>query len=1245
MTTSHGASERLSDSGRRAHKASIAQAKALAKELTHQSSALYETALQKRPGRQHPLAAAALRRFEDACRRVAGELADLAAQKPGQSKYLRPMLFGESGVGKSTLHAALLGESGAGISPDGSLNFTKEPHAVNWAGCLISDVPGFNGADTGEVDPQRLHRLTLAELKNADLVLLCFRDRNQKESEFREIAEEVISKGKPAVALLNVAASMWRRPYEQFCSTNAERRELSDDVLKQAHRIRSQLAFYGLPDVPIIAVQAQLAAFARCRPYKGQDPVSQHKIITAHGVDRVMEWSNLPVLMELLEETIGNHGVDLRLGSYRRTIAAELAGHCASLDGTAYDLADTANGVANGLNRRLAVTGTPIAVEPDFSGLKVGAAELADLTQAYQLTRLEIERLRQLGHPVPVVARGTALTFADLVIEAELAPLQRRALDNVDRFVNETMTLHRKHSEDEVRAAVFEGVDMDAATRRAYGRFLGHLEEHLDSITVRLPEFGAAGPVGLGPATGRDGRARRVLGRLVPLAGGIAAVAFWNPLGWAAALIGVGASLLGRVLIWWSQRAREESRNKLRTSLRQAVTTYFTDQRADMVRHAELTMAAALAATSEIVQAARGLREAERRTRWHVAGLQEIIDGIGTPPSGPAIIAEAARTVLQRRAGNDPEAAYQVFLGESWCTDPYGLRGHGQQFAPEKECPIAPEDLVTGPRLRWKLHELAQHPQPGSGRAWLDEATKALRHDRDARPLLRELAHLARRTDPEIMICGNYDGGKTTLIKRLLRDRGLPIPASLMSGVGPSTNRADAYEWEGYSLVDTPGFDSGVPEHTAGALAAAPTAAVVCYLFNPDLGGGTRKDLRALLTGDTARGQVAKIDRTVFVINRSDLHGVDPRSDPGEFARCCRTKEEELVKVINEIAGDHRIDERSVVSIATHARWTRGEPRAWDGMADFAAALKSARPMLAAHAADISVLHRGVLGFGQLVEKCDAEIANAEGAAARRARTVVDIERLCESALILNAAQREALSRLVHQYLEDSLAQIRDAVSDDERRARVHTLERFGQDRALLDQIDAWRLETVRRAREWCERAAQDWSGRDPGRTTPADDVLVTLRHLRGKKIFSIGDGGAVASGTLRGLAALFGEAATKIGTLARFGGRVAPGIAIGTAVLDIFLDRRDERLEQQRHHQHIADLHRAGDRYAAVVLDNDQVLPVLAEARQRLAQNIQAVQRRQQAMAGPIGELADRRAIYQRLCDTAQGTLERRHP
>jgi tRNA A37 threonylcarbamoyladenosine biosynthesis protein TsaE len=188
--------------------------------------------------------------------------------------------------------------------------------------------------------------------------------------------------------------------------------------------------------------------------------------------------------------------------------------------------------------------------------------------------------------------------------------------------------------------------------------------------------------------------------------------------------------------------------------------------------------------------------------------------------------------------------------------------------------------------------------QRGAGTRWLRETQVALAQDPEAAAALAELSAIGQCGMARLQLFGDYSSGKTSFVKRLLIDAGLPLPDSLEVRADPTTDRVHIYEWEQIALVDTPGLQSTKDSHGTIVLDTYPDASAVVVLLQPNLLVGSTSGVERLLKGDRAGGLAPKLDRTIFVIHRADELGADPEAVPDEYVRLCERKKAELQQAL-----------------------------------------------------------------------------------------------------------------------------------------------------------------------------------------------------------------------------------------------------------------------------------------------------------------------------------------------------------
>src|SRR5688572_8457066 len=74
---------------------------------------------------------------------------------------------------------------------------------------------------------------------------------------------------------------------------------------------------------------------------------------------------------------------------------------------------------------------------------------------------------------------------------------------------------------------------------------------------------------------------------------------------------------------------------------------------------------------------------------------------------------------------------------------------------------------------------------------------------------------------PVIALVGPYTAGKSSLLKRLCVDIGVPVPDELFVDAAPATDRSYEVELGGYRLRDNAGLDSEISRHGRGGIRGA----------------------------------------------------------------------------------------------------------------------------------------------------------------------------------------------------------------------------------------------------------------------------------------------------------------------------------------------------------------------------------------------------------------------------------------
>ena len=406
--------------------------------------------------------------------------------------------------------------------------------------------------------------------------------------------------------------------------------------------------------------------------------------------------------------------------------------------------------------------------------------------------------------------------------------------------------------------------------------------------------------------------------------------------------------------------------------------------------------------------------------------LQKAVKGLPMVADASHLLSDVAKDLQRRRYPGEPTAERLLWLGESWCTDPEGLT-EAEAANPATTVshdPVRLEGLLT--RIRSVTEAAALVPSAGAGAAWVTTTLDDLAGDDDALNALAPVAALVDGAPPRIVVAGDYSSGKSSFIKRLLVDADLKVPDELEVAAQPQTASAAVFRWGDWELVDTPGFQSTHAEHTEAAHRAVVGASLLIILFNPNLVVGAATDLVAVLVGDRAAGRVGKLPRTLFVINRSDELGIDPREDPAGYRNLCQRKELELTQALGVLdgrtSGGHGdVTAAQILCVASDpyglvgdrgdvSRADYDQHRDWDGMDALHRGLAETSEALGRNGVDIRILEGGAATLGDLIATRRERLASLEATITQRRRLLLDLEACLGAGRALQAAARDRLA-------------------------------------------------------------------------------------------------------------------------------------------------------------------------------------------------------------------------------------------
>ncbi|MGW3960048.1 GTPase [Amycolatopsis sp. NPDC005003] len=1188
---------------------------------------------------------------------IAAELTELGHRRTTGFDKFSIVLFGRTGAGKSSLLEALRGGHGDLISP-GYADWTTEVSSVDWETCTVVDTPGIQGWGR-TTSREELEELARQALIAADIVILCFDDQNQLEGEFRKVADWIAAYRKPAVVVLNVRQQNWRLPAR--VPRLRSRETLSLAQAEHAGHIRDKLAAVGLVDVPLVALNTQRAVFARVRePIRlPEDQLPSCRGQRAEfGTATLLDWSNLPLLEDLLATAIDTGAHRIRHGMVLGRVIGRLDRAAARLDDeVAQAAAEAVRHTERGLEQLLTILGVP---DP------AGPADPAMRRLLEGLDRLRAAR----GGDFDTPPAGTAQRHARNAIAATLGKLRREAADRAEQVVDEAIRDRREVDAAEFHRRVFEVAELEQATVRLTAELTEHLAAKVGLAAADVVADLEAVRVTTATVSGRAGRATQNGGD----AAGVASVGLgllftagaanaWNPVGWSLLAASVATGLAGPPVRKWLRRRgarrREQELSRARGAARAAVAETFDNVQDDMAGwFDDVVRQAAVGRLTGLVDQALALRTVQTTAQDNLRVVGETRNQIkrwadeGPAPSG--VLREAVRLIETAHPADTVRRS--IWLGEQWCDDPTGLDGApAPPPTRQTSAGTSPMDQRILDRLPRVLAEACAVPLPGAGRAWLARLTEALTDDPQATTLLSELHELAADERPRVLVLGDYSGGKSSLIKRLLVDDGQRQPEELRVSGGPATAEAGSYPWAGVRLIDSPGLQTD-PEHTERALAEIPDAALVLHVVGANTVTGDRSGLDLVLRGDPRRGVLAKLDRTVFVVNRADELSVNPFLDMAGFARVLAAKETELQAAL--AAGP---DDAHVTVPLDRVLFTAADPgglvgndrdaisadydthRTWDGIGALTATLVRFGPQLAENGVDVTVLHGGLARLGALTKSTQAERDTVHHRMVLRARLRADIEHAVHSFDLVERRAGQTLRHVVANAL-DQLIESALLADGDSRATILERAVRFWDDEEIGQAVREWSADTEHRVLECSDEVvallrrtvgSRDFRrnlGDVPGLApvqfpedrsdqyetvnqgaSALDKVIRVAGHLQHTKVLRTGAAtaqglaagaflrqGAFRSVWLGAALRVAHDSQTKAAMVLRTARRTGAGLQVLTTGIELGLILRDRRKDRDREEQ-FAEAIRAlgdqGDEWAQSITEADPALDHLRTA------------------------------------------------
>ncbi|MCU7247257.1 GTPase [Pseudomonas koreensis] len=1009
---------------------------------------------------------------------------DLVNRQKNALSTFNIVLFGRTGAGKSSLITAFTRGNGSIVS-QGESDWTTDVQPLAWNACLIYDTPGINGWGRNN-SRKDLEARARKAVEVADFVLVCFDSQSQQADEFAKFAAWVSEYRKPVIAVLNPRNAMWRMPGR--VSAPMARGNLSRAVSEHATNIRDELSRLGVNDVPVVAVSSKRAVFARASmPFEGPDLESLTKQRNLYSCDSLEQWSNYPRLEDLLVSVITDAAVDIRLGSLNDQLRGVFSSLRRAIDEIRHESILGAESLErNILEPMLALVGYPALDDSDRR--KTLAVDDVDL-----LT--ELEQIR--GGRFQAPQEGEYAQQISLMLGTTLGNLCHASLSKADRIVRVAFERRKKLSSEDVRAECFDEKEIIEQAQSVLVRGLRFLQAKARltlsdaklEMDIRLQGCTIDGDAGSGwKYSAWAIKGGGVLAGVIGALGSFAAINAWNPFGWAAgaaAAIGLAGAVAASFFGWGGQKARDqaerehlEGRRRATAELHQLIYKAYSGVREEVLAQSEFVL---LSATRDLlfpaVRNALSLRLVAQKCATVIETINEQSESLDVSRNAQLLVWEIAQNREREMFSQRPNAGALYWLGEDWIEDPHGLTltqgGSIAGRARTYELNVF-EKLFLG--MRGFLSRFTRDLTLPDSLAWLNDVQQACARYPGDEDVLKTLVDYSRSGRPRIHVIGDYNTGKSSFIKRLLLDAGLPVPDTLKVAGKPLTDVSHTYDIDGVDLIDSPGFQSSHHVHTQEAWAALADASIVIFLLQPNLIVGDDSPLRTVISGDYGKGIVDKRDSTYFIVNRSDELGVDPELSPDVYLKLVERKGVELRQAL--ASRSVNVDERQIFFMSSDPYGLVGDRsdadasafdpyRNWDGFTPFMMELRALRQGLSVSGIAHSILHGGIHRLWQQILVLRSELEQMRRQTTELEQLKLLILECIDQGDRLGENYRFRLRSLVHNKanaLKQSMLSERDPVK---LKAKAEHLHNWWNDPELEADIIDWQTMFSKDLERW----------------------------------------------------------------------------------------------------------------------------------------------------------------------------------
>lgn len=993
---------------------------------------------------------AAAQQFDTLCMQEYARLKDVWNHRRQALGDFNIVLFGRTGTGKSTLMEALSHGNGQSVSP-GQSDWTVDIREIQWQDCRIIDTPGIDG--WGRVaSRETLEETARRAVETADIVILCFDTQSQQISEFKKVSQWVKEFGKPAVVALNVRDTLWRLPPR--CQDRKDRAKRSKTVADHKERIRGELVHLSLSNIPLVALNTKRALRARASvPFADTLAGDIENERTRYGIAPLLSWSNLPALEALLSEALAHDAPEIRLGMLRRSLRGDLAQITACIARQHSDACKAATQHDTEIGSLLAYVGYPPQGTAWRTMLAVPRRD-KDLLATMETLR---------GAPFDAPAEGELDQQVTTLVETALGPERAKSLRQAEILVLDAFAKGDEIDEAAFAKAVYDTAAIDRARQAVLERTYGQIDRRLTVPPEAKVNADAPPPatVEVGGAAGWGWRWISNASRAGKMGAGFS----------AGASVGTSiaaAFLLDRVQETtsnWAEAARSTARRQALAKARAEIDAHFdavSEQLRQMIAHAR--DAALLQVLPPLLREACLAFQVANETAQDCDIAKTIASAQGNlGDHGPeGALAAAAKRIEKQRYPNSPDAGRLIWTGEDWIDEEHKDQQQGNACTAPPPVPHTP----------WTLSALPQ--TIGMGRTFVILVEKRLDGIEAAQPVIGQLRTLALLDHPLLVLAGDYNVGKTSLIRRLLAEAGKPVPDSLEVRADPTTRAITAHDMGGFRLVDTPGFSSGRAEDDVAAADAITDASASLWLVDGAVRGDTLDRLCASLSEDRTTGRADRWAHALLVIGRGDDLFGDPCDNPVHYADMTARKKREYVQALAERGVDFPPSRIFVVAADPYGRGETDAHRGWDGVDALCAAIDEAIVSQPGCGIDFAVVSGGVARLSAFAQRLLQEQVGWQAQGETLALLCGRINALLVEGTAMRQRIETEIGRMINETIDPLLDDFLKADSEAATKAAAKKLEKWPEDPVFVETLGHWERRWKIEIDRWVSRARND---------------------------------------------------------------------------------------------------------------------------------------------------------------------------